>query len=226
MRCAPCYNSQILQLYDNTIRESLQSILNITLTEIAWRQATLPVRNGGIGIRLATQVALPAFLSSVASSSTLVLTLLPHSLHCSAGINDQLFTVAVEKWKEQSGQNELPQLITTQKAWELPLVGVVVERVLSAAPNQAGIARLLAAAAPHSGAFLQVLPCSAIGTRLDDTSLRVAVALRLGVPVCAPHTYACEVRDSAMYGLPMHQNYFSPANKKFPEHFTPTINIL
>ena len=37
---------------------------------------------------------------------------------------------------------------------------------------------------------------------------------------------ACEVRDSAMYGLPMHQNYFSPANKKFPEHFTPTINIL
>ena len=75
LRCAPCYNSQILQLYDNTIREALQSILNITLTETAWRQATLPVRNGGIGVRLATQVALPAFLSSVASSSALVHTL-------------------------------------------------------------------------------------------------------------------------------------------------------
>ena len=62
----------------------------------------------------------------------------------------------------------------------MPLVEVTSEQVLSAAHNQAGIARLIAAAAPHSGAFLQAVPCSAVGTRLDDTSLRIAVALRLG----------------------------------------------
>ena len=62
----------------------------------------------------------------------------------------------------------------------MPHVEVSSEQVLSAAHNQAGIARLIAAAAPHSGAFLQAVPCSAVGTRLDDTSLRIAVALRLG----------------------------------------------
>jgi hypothetical protein len=115
LRCAPCFDSQVLQNYDDTIRDTLQSILNIALTENVWQQATLPVRNGGIGVRLATQVALPAFLSSVASSSDLVLQLLPTSLRSSAGMNDQLFTAAVEEWKSRSGHSQPPQLVFSQK---------------------------------------------------------------------------------------------------------------
>jgi len=78
-----------------------------------------------------------------------------------------------------------------------------VEQVLSAAPNQAGIARLIAVAAPHSGAFLQALPCSVVGTRLDDVSLRIAVALRLVAPVCDPHQCVCgtEVDSLGVHGL-------------------------
>ena len=203
LRCSPCYNSQVLHTYDNLIRDTLQSILNVTLTESIWQQATLPVRNGGIGVRLATQVALPSFLSSVASSSELVLQLLPPRLHSSSGSNDLLFTAAVDLWRQQTGRDQLPEFIVTQTAWDTPLVEVAVERVLSAAPNQAGIARLLAAAAPHSGAFLQTLPCSALGTRLDDASLRIAVALRLGAPVCTPHKCICDVDvdSSGVHGL-------------------------
>jgi len=75
--------------------------------------------------------------------------------------------------------------------------------MLSAAPNQVGIARLIAATAPHSGAFLQTLPCSAVGNRLDDASLRIAVALRLGAPICAPHNCICgvDVDSSGVHGL-------------------------
>ena len=158
LRCSPCYNSQVLHTYDNLIRDTLQSILNVTLTESIWQQATLPVRNGGIGVWLATQVALPSFLSSVASSSELVLQLLPPRLHSSSGSNDLLFTAAVDLWRQQTGRDQLPEFIVTQTAWDTPLVEVAVERVLSAAPNQAGIARLLAAAAPHSGAFSRRCP--------------------------------------------------------------------
>jgi len=203
LRCAPCYHSPVLVKYDDMIRDTLQSILNITLTESAWLQATLPVRSGGIGIRLATQVALPAFLSSVASSADLVVQLLPPRLHSSASINDQLFITAVDEWKIRTGQTQPPQVIVSQKSWDVSLVGVAKERVLSAVHNQAGIARLIAAAAPHSGAFLQALPCSAVGTRLDDASLRVAVALRLGAAVCAPHTCICgaAVDTSGVHGL-------------------------
>ena len=203
LRCAPCYKSQILQRYDNSIRETLQLILNIELSDSAWNQATLPVKNGGIGIRLAKQVALPAYLSSIASSDQLILQFLPARLHSTAGSNDQLFTDAVDTWRKRAGGMELPQLAINQKAWDMPLVGIAMDKVLSCAPNQAGIARLTAASAPYSGAFLQALPCSSIGTRLDDASLRIAIAIRLGATVCAPHTCICgaTVESSGIHGL-------------------------
>ena len=96
---------------------------------------TLPVKNVGIGIRLATQVALPAYLSSIASSDHLILQLLPPRLHNTAGSNDQPFIYAVDTWRERAGGMELPQLAINQKAWDMPLVEITMDKVLSAAPN-------------------------------------------------------------------------------------------
>lgn len=75
--------------------------------------------------------------------------------------------------------------------------------VLSTAQNQIGRARFIAVAAPHSGDFLHAIPCSSVGTRLDDTSLRIAVSLRLGATICAPHTCVCgqQVDCSGTHGL-------------------------
>ena len=74
---------------------------------------------------------------------------------------------------------------------------------MQAAPDQAGKARLIAAAAPFSGAFLHARPCSSLGTRLDDSSFRIAVALRLGAPVCLPHDCVCgeKVDSLGRHGL-------------------------
>ena len=96
LRCAPCAESQILLEYDNVIRDSLQSILNITLSEPAWLQATLPVKRGGLGVRLASQVALPAFLASCSSTSELVQQLLPSHL---ISLPDHQFDTAADIWK-------------------------------------------------------------------------------------------------------------------------------
>jgi len=81
LRFTPCYTCQLLSEYDKEMRSTLQSILNIQLMNDAWEQGTLPVANGGIGIRKATQVALPAFLSSVAGTEPLVSELIPGRLH-------------------------------------------------------------------------------------------------------------------------------------------------
>jgi len=83
------------------------------------------------------------------------------------------------------------------------LVSVKLEAVQSATQTHAGRTSLIVAAAPNSGDFLHAIPCSAVGTRLDDISLRVAVALRLGVPMCAPHTCICgeHVDSSGTHGL-------------------------
>ena len=46
--------------------------------------------------------------------------------------------------------------------------------------NQVDKARLLAASAPNSGAWLQAIPLPDLGLHLDNEAVRVSVALRLG----------------------------------------------
>jgi len=45
--------------------------------------------------------------------------------------------------------------------------------------------------APHSGDWLNALPITSCGLRLDNEAIRVAVGLRLGLALCAPHVCPC-----------------------------------
>src|SRR6218665_2582561 len=47
LRCAPCYNQLRLIDYDKLLRGGMKRILNISLTEDQWMQASLPIRNRG-----------------------------------------------------------------------------------------------------------------------------------------------------------------------------------
>ena len=63
-------------------------------------------------------------------------------------------------------------------------------------------ARLLAVSCPESGAWLNALPISSVGLRMDD--VRIPVGLRLGLPLC--HPYLCsgcgaEVGEDGIHGL-------------------------
>ena len=77
-----------------------------------------------------------------------------------------------------------------QKAWDDVCCQAEFSELLNSA-NQVHAARLHAAAAPHSGAWLQALPCPNLGLHLDDDSLRIAIALRIGADVCEPHRCRC-----------------------------------
>ena len=94
MRSSPCHTSVVLDQYDNIIKCTLQVILNINMIDAAWNQATLPVSSGVLGVQLATDLALPAFLSSVAGSAGLILQLLPSLLHNTSGLNDVSYIAA------------------------------------------------------------------------------------------------------------------------------------
>ncbi len=63
----------------------------------------------------------------------------------------------------------------------------MAESLLGSSVDATERARLLAAMDKNSGAWLQALPISSIGLRLDNPSLRIAVGLRLGTAICAPH---------------------------------------
>jgi len=68
--------------------------------------------------------------------------------------------------------------------WDAPFVSQKYEEVLSAAQNQAGRTWLIVVAAPHSGDFLNAIPCSSVGMKLDG---------HLAAPrcrnVCTTHVY-------------------------------------
>jgi len=63
--------------------------------------------------------------------------------------------------------------------------------------------RLLAVSAPHSSDWLQALPISACGLRLDNEAIRVAIGLRLGTRLCEPHVCVCgeQVDHRGLHGL-------------------------
>lgn len=66
LRTAPVWlYPERLKTFDDMVRDTLSSITNIHMTEDVWRQATLSVGHGGLGIRQVAELALPAFLASV-----------------------------------------------------------------------------------------------------------------------------------------------------------------
>lgn len=65
IRTTPAWKfKNFIATFDNEIKNTLESILNIHLTDQQWTQASLSIAFGGIGIRKPEDICLPAFLSS------------------------------------------------------------------------------------------------------------------------------------------------------------------
>ena len=56
--------------------------------------------------------------------------------------------------------------------------------ICAAQPNDYHRARLTAVKAPHSGDWLNALPITSCGLRMEDDAIRVAVGLHLGARLC------------------------------------------
>jgi len=61
LRSSPCAGHPTLEKFDDTLRKCICDIANADLTDLQWIQASLPVRNGGLGIRRVASLAPSAF---------------------------------------------------------------------------------------------------------------------------------------------------------------------
>ena len=107
-----------------------------------------------------------------------------------------------------------------QKAWDGPVAANHKNLILPRAPSDVDKARLLAAASPHSGDWLDAPPITAVGLRLSDEAVRVAVAHRLGSKACEPHTCVCgkAVDARGLHGLSCRRSAARQQRQSFEWH--------
>ena len=64
-------------------------------------------------------------------------------------------------------------------------------------------ARLIAAATKELDAWLHALPVAFLGQHMNDDSIRIAVGLYLGAPICSPHQcHHCGTEVDVMGDIP------------------------
>lgn len=187
-RASPCSGHPMLSTIDALLRSSVSYIANADLSDNQWSQASLPVKAGGLGVRLASHLAPSAYLSASHATRVLQSFILGDSMTTDSELEDSALGV----WSSLTTAPP-PSGVSAYKqhAWDKPVVEATFNRLLQYQEDDVSKARLLAASAPHSGDWLHAIPISNCGLRLDDEAIRVAVGLRLGSRLCAPHTCAC-----------------------------------
>ena len=160
------------------------------------KQAKLPVCFGGLGLRSAGDLALPVYLSSRESCRRLGSSILPQP-------SDPLVENAddvIAPWT--SSGLKIPDDSVRQSNWDSLLCSDQVA-VLKPVLRQHRLGCFVAATCKESGAWLHCLLSTAIGCRLDNDSFRLAVSIRLGLHVCAPHRCRCgsRVDEYVLYPL-------------------------
>ena len=86
-----------LKIYDEILRGTAESILNCNLSGLQWDRASMPISKGGLGVRQAADVALPAFIASIHSASLLSSRVFPRKF------DDSCLKKALEVWDHVCG---------------------------------------------------------------------------------------------------------------------------
>ena len=100
--------------------------------------------------------------------------------------------------------------------WDGVRTRLTFQRLLINAEDEEERARLLAVSTKESGAWLRALPVTALGLRMDDNTVRVAVGLRLGTRVCGAHT--CKHCSAEVNELGRHSLSCKKSEGRFQTH--------
>jgi len=199
LRTYPMFHSpDLLVQFDEILRGTLDRVLQVHLSDRDWSKATLPLRAGGLGIRSPSELALPAYAASIHASKDLINILLPEAYHAAVHktVHDS------EEWFQRESQRE-PTDISTDWTVQRDLDEIIwkprYQNLCDTADTPEEKARLNASTQPLSRKWLEAIPSTKVGTHLDSNSFRVCVGLKLGLPICQPHTCGfCQAQVDAM----------------------------
>ena len=144
-----------------------------------------------------------AFLASAASTLPLQEAILSAS---AAGADDTAVFNIKTTWSCLVNTTELSDqspVQANQRAWNAPVTTAAYNVRMSISQSPVNLGRLKAVVASHTGDWLHAPPLTAVGLRVSDEAIRVAISYRLGTNTCQPHTCVCvatvDARD--LHGL-------------------------
>ena len=149
----------LLADFDDCLKSCAAIICDVSVDDIGKIQATLSIRLGGMGLRRATDIALPAFLTSISGSGSLIYEIalpdsITHALDSCIDVRSSTNPSPPEKLNLQSQLDDIKSSYLS--ATMRPLL------------DQHRQASLSSATQPNSGAWMKCLPPTAIGTLLDN----------------------------------------------------------
>jgi hypothetical protein len=155
--------SKYVNSIDSSLKSCLERILNLRLTDLQWRQSTLPIRFGGLGIRRISDICLPAFLSSINGVKKLV------SLLLNSKDNELIihhYDEALAVWDVEN-ENERATIPQFQKNWDnINIKRIIANYLIINSPRD--LARFKTLQCKESGSWLHAIPSPNIGTLLDN----------------------------------------------------------
>jgi hypothetical protein len=146
-----CLNKNVNSV-NSSLKSCLERIFNLRLTDLHWRQSTLPIRFGGLGIRRISDICLPAFLSSINGVKELV------SLLLNSKDNELIihhYDEALAVWDVEN-ENERATIPQFQKNWDnINIKRIIANDLIFNSPRD--LARFKALQCRESGSWLHAI---------------------------------------------------------------------
>ena len=202
LRSSPFFKTDQLKDFDNLQREGLEDLLNVQMNHNRWTQASLPVKQGGLGIRSVCDISTSAFLSSYYNCKNLIEV-------CSPNIcKDQQYNYgeeALRLWQKSFNlpAHYLPNDLKRQASWDSVGCKKIFDHLLETVESKTDKARLQAISQEHASDWVQALPIPSLGLKLDNRQFKIVMALRLGAKICQEHDCICgkKVSTNGIHGL-------------------------
>ena len=184
-----------------------------------WNQCTLPVKDGGLGIRSAQDLSLPAFLSSYTASIQIAHSMLPYGLR---DVHSSYFDIGCNQWMNNLGITEIREYSNFQSEWDKPICKLKIKSLIDNAQSDTEKGRLRSISSEGASAWLNALPLPSLGLKLSDTELPILCSLRLGATMCHPYLCICGkmVESDGRHGLNCDQQI-----GRFPIHTEANVLI-
>ena len=173
-----------LREYDSVSKDILGEVLNIDVTEITWQRASLPIKEGGLGIRAATELAPICYAASLLDFGQLAETLVEQDVRQQIRKAREEAELTARLMMDPGPWEERP----SQHTLDGYRCKVITRDIVARLESPRETATFLAARDAFSGGFLRALPSPQLGTMLENTSFRMVAALRIGAPICEPYT--------------------------------------